>query len=692
MLLTPLLALSLLVSPERQLSAPDLKPAAFVQGEAATASDGEGWLVVWSSGHSQFATETVVAARFGDPTPIVIASGSVGHPAVAFGAGTYLVAWATQTGVRARQVSRDGTPSPTLEIGTTSGTLGVTLVRAAWNGSHFLVAWTDTTSSSFSSNRKKAALLDARGNVVAGNIVIDDGLFSMDFGLAAGAGEFVIADSAVDLAGTPGGNGYPSSVRAFRVNDAGQVSGPIPLAPATTAVFGLRAAFDGKDYLIVWSSNLQREGSSGGARLLSDNSVVPVTAFYSGPETVNTLTFFDGQYVVTLGTNALRLSTSGAPTSSLLSLYSGGATISGAAGNGRDLLAVIDTTSGDVYGRLLNDGQTAPVALSPAHQEAPSIAGELAVWLENGAAMAVSLRGGAALVLGDASTPPVVAFDGSQYLAVWYAQNNRLLGRRVSSSGAAIDPQPFVINGSPSPLGRPAVTFDGENFVVAWETGGGCTHGTSLTEVVARVTPAGEVLEPKATLVGGRSCGTALSLASGTNGSLLVWYGLGGINAAFITRGGSVSTSIPLTTLHGTQPAVAWSGSNFIVADVANDPPKVEWQTVSENGTPNVSGSLGPMTPLQAAYATAATRFGNGVLFVCSAHDVFGLRIGSDGEAIEQPFLISRTEFDETAVGVAENFVVYQRTVDFPGLPGLSRVFSRSLTEIPAPPRRRAVK
>src|SRR6266508_497889 len=267
-LFAPTLFAQVVVGPERQLTSPDLQPAAFDQRDAATASDGSGWLVAWSSGPYQFVSNFIAATRIDssgnvlDTTPMVVASGSVAHPAVAFGANHYLVAWATSDSIRVRLVGRDGELLPSVQIA--AGTTG--LIRAAWDGTRFAVVWPDGF-----------ALLDSQARVVTSGALA---ISSFDFALAAGNGEFSIFDSTVDFSGTPTGNGYPSSVRALRIDDAGHMSGSVEIDRATTPVFSPRAAFNGTEYLVVWSTNSALPGQAHGARLSLDRTVTPLPPFY----------------------------------------------------------------------------------------------------------------------------------------------------------------------------------------------------------------------------------------------------------------------------------------------------------------------------------------------------------------------------------------------------------------------------
>jgi hypothetical protein len=328
--------------------------------------------------------------------------------------------------------------------------------------------------------------------------------------------------------------------------------------------------------------------------------------------------------------------------------------------------------------------------------------------------MAMPLRDGLPeldhpVILGPVIASPVVASDGSQYFVVWKQFPLGLIGQRLDRQGAPIDAQPFVIDQAPSLFDRPAVSYDGENFVVAYETGSGagCTHGTSLNESARRVSTGGVVLDQLRIELGGRSCGgTDLSLASAASGSLLAWNGTGGPAAALITRSGATATPLDLSSvLRGSGIRAVWTGTVFIVADVkassSTGAGSVEWVTLTEGGTPLLRG----VTPEPAAglevFSSSFARSASGALFVWSGgrpgdHDIVGLQFSRSGQPVGESFPISRTEFDETSVALADRDeghlqVAYQRTIGFPTLPGLSRIFTREVDIVP-PSRRRAAR
>ncbi|UCG42336.1 MAG: T9SS type A sorting domain-containing protein [candidate division WOR-3 bacterium] len=91
---------------------------------------------------------------------------------------------------------------------------------------------------------------------------------------------------------------------------------------------------------------------------------------------------------------------------------------------------------------------------------------------------------------------PDVAFDGSNYLAVWgdyrAGTNRDIYGCRVTPQGEILDPAGIGICTQGNWQGVATVGFDGTNYLVAWSdlrTGDFDIYGT-------RVSPQGEVLDP----------------------------------------------------------------------------------------------------------------------------------------------------------------------------------------------------
>ena len=96
---------------------------------------------------------------------------------------------------------------------------------------------------------------------------------------------------------------------------------------------------------------------------------------------------------------------------------------------------------------------------------------------------------------------PAVAFGKKVYLVAW-SDGSRMLGKETAdiycarldpASGKSLDPKGIAVCTAPDLQSRPAVAFDGTNFLVAWED---LRNGTDHDIYAARVTEDGKVLDP----------------------------------------------------------------------------------------------------------------------------------------------------------------------------------------------------
>ncbi|MDC3988516.1 hypothetical protein [Polyangium jinanense] len=117
---------------------------------------------------------------------------------------------------------------------------------------------------------------------------------------------------------------------------------------------------------------------------------------------------------------------------------------------------------------------------------------------------------------------PAVAFGDGAYFAVWQDHRNgreRIFGSRVMPDGILVDPYGLHLADGRSP----SITYDGTNFLLAYEGSTVEIDGTSPASVcLMRIGPAGTVLDPGGIFVAEDEHVRA-RVASHGNGSLVVW-------------------------------------------------------------------------------------------------------------------------------------------------------------------------
>src|SRR5439155_11259891 len=92
---------------------------------------------------------------------------------------------------------------------------------------------------------------------------------------------------------------------------------------------------------------------------------------------------------------------------------------------------------------------------------------------------------------------PKVAFDGTNFLVVWQDTrdhpSSKIYGARVSPAGTVLDPAGIPLSQGAVDQERPAIAFNGSNFLVAWED---YRSGFNNDVYGTRVSPSGTVLDP----------------------------------------------------------------------------------------------------------------------------------------------------------------------------------------------------
>ncbi len=348
--------------------------------------------------------------------------------------------------------------------------------------------------------------------------------------------------------------------------DASRSNDPVPSAlrgAPGDQVWGSGVAFDGVNYLVVWTDYRAGDPKVYGARVSPGGTVLDQDGFaISAPGGSGPAVAFDGtNYLVVWSNQESIVGARVDPGGTVLD--PGGIPISTRpepelyptlAFDGTNYLVAWitmaeDTQTEDVYGARVSPSGT---VLDPAGIE-------------------IAVRGGFN------ETSPSVAFDGTNYLVVWQEiPCNRILGRRVSQAGVPDGDGSFLISDCYEDPGNvwirkfdPAVAFDGVNYLVTWVDFYGNLAGYALNISVARVTPAGTVLDPNGIgITGGGWYGNRgwPSLAFGGSTYLVVWIDGGVVRGARLTRDGSVLDpgGFAMSSSGARFPVNAFDGTNYL--------------------------------------------------------------------------------------------------------------------------------
>jgi hypothetical protein len=476
------------------------------------AFDGTSCLVVWrdhrnepesSGGGSGYYTKgDVYGARVQrrgsglkllDASGVAIATGAgaQAEARVAFGGGTYLVAWQDAGRIRAARVSTGGAvldPSG-FAVCTGPGTQLAADVR--FDGTHFVVAWMDDRG------------VDAYGNptktVRAGRVTPAGALLEPD-GVAVAARP---EPSSLSLfpAIASSGSGWLLAYddwQSFRYSDiyATRLDAALGrLDPAPDRVISLsannqwdpRVASGGSGYLAVWTD--QRGGGNQvfATRLDAqgqalDPAGIQVTALADGGNTpVVGYAPLSGNYLVAWWSPYVRAArvraSDGAVLDTPIDVGDPSSRASAIASDGTDFLVVWwRQTPPEYYYRVY----------------ATRVSGATGAVLGSRIDVAVGAFD---------QSQPAVAFDGTRYLVVW--QDRRaggssggqtdIYGTFIATDGTVAAPGGFPISAGTHSEYAPTLAWDGTGYAVAWRDNRG---GSAFHVYGARVAPSGAVFDP----------------------------------------------------------------------------------------------------------------------------------------------------------------------------------------------------
>lgn len=167
------------------------------------------------------------------------------------------------------------------------------------------------------------------------------------------------------------------------------------------------------------------------------------------------------------------------------------------------------------------------------------------------------------------ASDPDVLFDGTRFVVVWADGRPRagadIYGARVATDGTVLDPEGFAVCTATGSQTAPSLAFDGTNYLVAFEDDRGPAVQTDI--YAARFDSAGTALDPDGVLVVVE--GSHPAAAFGSSRYLVTWDSSGDVEGARIDPDGRVvdTTALPIASSAETENAsdVAFDGTNWLV-------------------------------------------------------------------------------------------------------------------------------
>ncbi|HEX8410602.1 MAG TPA: hypothetical protein VF883_17185 [Thermoanaerobaculia bacterium] len=472
---------------ERLLTTPRPAPAGGDPFVTSAAANGRDFAVAWHNRDSYYVTRLAPLAPRVESTPMRL--DVVGAPRLAAVGTDYVVVWIEDGAVFSGRLAETGAIVSRSNLGPAEARDGITDVIA--NDTHALVAVRNSGSDS-----TRMRLLDSHGAPAAGWIDLGPTLAPA---FAADPNGFLVI--------------RPDSFHSVvlrRLTMQG-LAGELRIDAAPDVIDNRAAAFDGTDYLVVLGTRAVLVSPS----LTARSELFPVAPEHLRLRTVigrdgGSLLFYDGAFVRV--DHATR--TASAPSPSLVD----GMFVT----DGRSLLGLSTfydpNTSPRIFGRWLRLTNAAPLSesillsIGTPEQRRPAVAlgdeVDLVVWQEDNSILATRLLPDGTVVddpplrlsaEGVTSVFPAVTFNGEHFVVVWCEPAGEKLGRivalRVGADGVPIDSVPVVVHNAWGDT--PAIAHTGDTTLITWVGYGTrtSTHGPGREVFGARMNRSGVLLD-----------------------------------------------------------------------------------------------------------------------------------------------------------------------------------------------------
>jgi hypothetical protein len=541
----------------------------------SVAFDGTNYLVVWVDASGLYCD--IYGSRVSrsgvvlDPSGIAICTAEDHQydPLVAFDGTNYLVVWQDwRSGdyfdIYGTRVSQSGVVLDLSGIAISTADYSQFNPRVAFDGTNYLVVWEDWRSGTYDYDIYGARVTQTGTVLDPGGIAIStkanwERYPSVTFD---GTNYLVVWDEKRSVS---------SDIYGSRVSQTGIVLDPegIAISTGTGDQFASSIAFDGTNYLVVWEDYNSGSSDIYGARVNQDGLVldpVGIAITTALNEQLEAHVVFDGNNYLVVWQDyrndptefanpdvyGTRVNQSGVvldPSGIALAYEVYYQWYPSVAFDGTNYLVVWEdyrSGSSDIYGARVNqsgivlDPDCIAIATEINEQWYPSVAFDgtnyLVVWQDkpsgssdiygvrvSQSGVVLDLEGIAISTETGSQGYPSVAFDGTNYLAVWEDRRSGsydIYGARVSLTGTVLDPTGITISAAENAQRTPSITFDGANYLVVWADG---RSGSSADLYGAEVNVLGTVVDSFAVSV---QTGNQLTpaLVHGQGDQLLVVY------------------------------------------------------------------------------------------------------------------------------------------------------------------------
>jgi hypothetical protein len=436
--------------------------------------------------------------------PVGTGSADRHTPAVAAGVADYLVAWLDERNlgtngqdIYGARVTTDGAVTDPVGFAISTATNDQTTPVLAFNGSQYLLAWTDARNMATTDLDIYGALISTNATVAPPEgFVVSTGASDEEAPATASNGSnYLVVWQDYRNSEANGADLY-----GVRVSTTGAVLDPSAIAISTAPADQVspNVATDGTNYLVVWE-DYRNDATSGadiyGARITGAGAV-------QDP---------GGIPISTAASDQLAPAVAGGSSGYLVAWQ-----------DGRNLA----TSGADIYGSRVNssgsvlDAGGIPICSVNGAQYSAAVAFDannyLVVWSDerNLGVTGVDVYGArvntAGQVLDSPNIPiiqaagddvfPAVASAAGGFLAVWEDGRNsattgdEIYGTRITDAGVVSDPGGLAIDVTPGYEATPAVAASGTNYLVVWQDGrNSATNGADIYG--ARITTGGVVLD-----------------------------------------------------------------------------------------------------------------------------------------------------------------------------------------------------